>query len=161
MTQDPSANSEFTLRNEGQAQGPSPLAQGQAFGSRQALRRALQREKLCYITTYDVQGKPGTVEIWFVYHEGKLYISTGAQTVKVRKLRANPRATVTLGGRKGPAVEGSARFADEAVTRRVLPLLSQKYSDYWGPVNDFLGRHLGQRRSRVLLEITASHQLPS
>jgi PPOX class probable F420-dependent enzyme len=118
------------------------------------LERLLKREQLCYITTYDASGKPGTVEIWFVYDGGKVYISTGASSLKVKKLRATPRARVAIGRWKGPAVEGPVRFADEATIKRVVPLLSTKYRDYWGPVDAFVRSHLGTRPSRVLLELT-------
>jgi PPOX class probable F420-dependent enzyme len=120
------------------------------------LERMLREENLCYITTYDAAGKPGTVEIWFVYEQGKLYISTGAQSVKVKKLRVTPRARVAIGRWKGPAVEGPTRLADEATVRRMVPLLSKKYDDYWGPVDQFTRRHLGTRPSRVLLEVMPS-----
>ena len=118
------------------------------------LNRMLREENLCYITTYDAKGKPGTVEIWFVYEQGKLYISTGAGSVKVKKLRVTPRARVAIGRWKGPALEGPARLADEATVRRMVPVLSKKYDDYWGPVDTFTRTHLGSRPSRVLLEVT-------
>ena len=117
------------------------------------LERMLREENLCYITTYDAARKPGTVEIWFVYEQGMLYILTGASSVRVRKLRVTPRARVAIGRWKGPAVEGPARLADEATVRRMVPLLSKKYDDYWGPVDQFTRRHLGTRPSRVLLEV--------
>jgi len=118
------------------------------------LQRLLQSERLCYITTYDAQGKPGAVEIWFLHHQGKLYITTGANSLKVKKLRVTPRARVAIGRWKGPAVEGPVRIADEDTIRRVLPVLSKKYGDYWGPLDDLLRRHLGARPGRVLLELT-------
>lgn len=118
------------------------------------MQRLLQSERLCYITTHDAQGTPGTVEIWFLYHQGKLYITTGASSLKVKKLRVTPRARVAIGTWKGPAVEGPVRIAGQDTVKRVLPVLSKKYGDYWGPVDTLLRRHLGARRSRVLLELT-------
>ena len=96
-----------------------------------ALERALKNEKLCYITTWDAKGKPGTVEIWFAWVDGKLYISTGAQSLKVKKLRVTPRAKVAIGKWKGPAIEGPVRICtDETTVRRVIPLLAKKYGNY-------------------------------
>ncbi|MSQ12549.1 MAG: hypothetical protein EXR47_00080 [Dehalococcoidia bacterium] len=125
------------------------------------LQRLLKSENLCYITTYDAIGKPRTVEIWFVCEQGKLYISTGAQSVKVKKLRVTPRARVAIGGWKGPVVEGPARLADDATVRRMVPVLSQKYNDYWGSVDTFTRRNLGSRPSRILIEVTPGTQFPS
>jgi PPOX class probable F420-dependent enzyme len=116
--------------------------------------KKLRAEKLCYLTTYNAEGKPGTVEIWFLHHEGKVYIDTAVGTLKVRKLRADPRASVAIGSRKGPVLSGTARFADEATVRRVAPLLNAKYDGAWGDDEEFIARHLGEPTD-VLLEVRA------
>lgn len=122
------------------------------------LERSLKASKLCYLTTYSTQGKPGTVEIWFLHHEGKVYIDTAVGTLKVRKLRADSRASVAIGSRKGPVLSGMARFADEATVRRVAPLLNAKYDGAWGDDEEFIARHLGEPTD-VLLELTPDHTL--
>jgi PPOX class probable F420-dependent enzyme len=118
-------------------------------------QRALQRERLAYITTYNAQGKPGTVPIWFVYDgaSAKVYISTGKNSLKARKLQSDPRVALALGRAKGPRVEGEARFCtQEETARRVAGLLNKKYGGYYGSEAEFATRTL--HGDGALLEIT-------
>lgn len=124
------------------------------------LTAAQQRSKLCYLTTYNAAGKPGTVEIWFLYHQGKVYIDTAVGTLKVKKLRADPRAAVAIARRNGPVLEGLVRFADEATVRRVAPLLNAKYDAAWGDDEEFIQRHLGDPTD-LLLELTPGDAPPA
>ena len=107
-----------------------------------------------YITTYDATGVPGTVPVWFVYEQGKVFISTGPGTLKAKKIRANPRVRLALGARDGPAFDGTARFtSDRATCDMAARGLSEKYQGYWGDPTR-LARSIAQGRERVLLEIT-------
>ena len=119
-----------------------------------ALEHALETEPLCYITTWDAKGKPGTVEIWFTWVDRKLYISTGGESLKVRKLRVTPRARVTIGSRKGPWVEGPVRILkDQATAERVAPAFLKKYKgkwETWKSTEDFVRRNVHEKS--VLLE---------
>ena len=63
------------------------------------LGKALREEQLVYVTTYDRTGKAGTVPVWFLYQDGKAYISTMPQSLKARKLALDPRVRLALGGR--------------------------------------------------------------
>ena len=119
-----------------------------------ALERALKNEKLCYITTWDAAGKPGTVEIWFAWVDGKVYIATGAESLKVKKLKTTPRARIAIGSRKGPAIEGPVRIRkDRPTVEHVAPLLNGKYNHEWGANQEFI-RRLVSGAADVLLECT-------
>jgi len=118
------------------------------------LEQLLLAEQLVYITTYEATGKPGTVPVWFVYEQGKVFISTGPGTLKARTVRDNPRVRLALGARDGPAFDGTARFtSDKATCDMIARSLSDKYQGYWGdPAR--LARSMARGRERVLLEIT-------
>jgi PPOX class probable F420-dependent enzyme len=62
---------------------------------------------------------------------GTLYVRTGEDSGKVKRIRNNPRVRVMpcdmRGGPLGEWVEGQARFADVAETKRVGQLLTRKY----------------------------------
>ncbi len=118
------------------------------------LEQSLHEEQLIYITTYDGSGKPGTVPVWFAYEQGKVFISTGPESLKAKKIRSNPRVRLTLGARDGLAFDGTARLtSDKAVCTLVARSLSEKYQGYWGdPAR--LARSMAQGRERVLIEVT-------
>ena len=118
------------------------------------LEQALQQEAEVSITTYDADGKPGTVSVWFVYEAGKAYMATGRGSRKVCKLKANPRARLAFCRRNGPTVEGRGRICtEEDLVRRVAPVLNHKYGGAWGPDPQMACRLLGW--DIVLLEITS------
>lgn len=115
--------------------------------------RALQSAREVFITTFDADGKPGTVPIWFALIEGRVYVTTGPDSRKVRKLRADPRVRLTVGSRDGPPLAGTVRFVtDPTVFRQAAGALFAKYEGYWTDA-DRLVRGWERGRS-VLLEIT-------
>ena len=117
------------------------------------LEQALQQEAEVYITTYDAQGKPGTVPISFAHDAGKVYIATGRDSLKVRKLQADPRVRLAFGRPDGPATEGAGHICtDEVLVQHVAPILNRKYGGAWGPNAHMVRRLLGG--DIVLLEIT-------
>lgn len=106
-----------------------------------------------YITTYNAEGKPGTVEVWFAHDNGRVFIYTGRSSVKAQKLLKDPRATLAFGSRSGPRMDGKAQFrADEASIRRAVTLLNAKYDNYYGPVDAVVNTCL--HGDGVMLEIT-------
>ncbi len=115
------------------------------------VEQALRDETEVLITTFDAGGKPGAVPIWFVYHDGKVYMATGRESVKTRKLRLNPRVRLSFGGGR-PALEGTGRVCeDEAVIRSAAPVLNARYNGAWGPDEDMIARLVDG--DTVLLEI--------
>ena len=84
-------------------------------------------------TTGRHSGEPRTIEIWFVYHQDKLYLNAehGHRTQWVRNLIHTPRVQVRL---RESTWDGNARVLDAAQDRRlwaaVVALFRQKYG--WG-----------------------------
>jgi PPOX class probable F420-dependent enzyme len=115
------------------------------------LERALREEDEVSITTYDADGKPGSVPIWFVYVDGKVYMATGRESLKTRKLRADPRVRLRFGNRI--ALDGAGRIcAEKALVERIAPLLNGKYGNAWGANAQMVNRLMCG--DSVLLEIT-------
>jgi hypothetical protein len=87
----------------------------------------LHTDRNIWLATVRASGKPHLVPIWFVWHNGKIYICTQQDSVKVRNLRANPRASFALeDGNKPVLGEGDAVFLD-AFPDAVLALFKSKY----------------------------------
>ena len=117
------------------------------------LEDALLHEDEILITTYDTDNKPGTVPIWFVYTEGKVYVATGRNSAKTLKLQTNPRVRLSFAGNKNRAIEGKGRICTEKMlVARVAPILNQKYRQAWGPDTRMVERLL--EGDIVLIEVT-------
>ena len=84
------------------------------------------------LTTFRKNGKAVVTPVRFGVENGKVYVSTGTKSGKVRRIRINPKVQVapcTIRGKVvGPVVEGTARIlsADERILaesalKRVVP----------------------------------------
>lgn len=50
------------------------------------------------IATNRVNGPPQVTPVWYIYEEGRMYISAGINTAKVRNLRRDPQVTICVDG---------------------------------------------------------------
>ena len=115
--------------------------------------RALKSARETFITTFDTDGTPGTVPVWLVVIDGRVYVTTGPDSRKARKLRVDHRARLAVGARDGPALAGTVRFVTEpAVFRQAADALFAKYEGYWTDADRLVRGWEGGRS--VLLEIT-------
>ena len=74
------------------------------------IEQRLQTEQNLWLATVRPDGTPHLVPIWFVWVAGKVYLCTGADSVKVRNLKQNPHVTLALEDGDHPLViEGQAQ----------------------------------------------------
>ena len=74
------------------------------------VERRLQSEQNLWLATVRSTGTPHLVPIWFVWVAGKIYLCTGAGSVKVRNLVQNPHVAIALEDGTHPIViEGLAQ----------------------------------------------------
>src|SRR5438132_388170 len=75
--------------------------------------------------------RPRTVELWFAYHEGHIYLLGHPESNWVKNVSANPRVTLEM---DDVTFEGAARLADSKRTQ-VYTLFERKYGadqvSYW------------------------------
>ncbi|MEK7872265.1 MAG: pyridoxamine 5'-phosphate oxidase family protein [Chloroflexota bacterium] len=115
--------------------------------------RALRGETEVFITTYGADGRAGAVPVWFLYDSGKVYVATGRDSRKVRKLHGDARVRLAFRRRGVAALRGRARVCTlRGVVRRVAPLLNRRYDGAWGSDADMARHLLGG--DIVLLEVT-------
>jgi len=57
--------------------------------SQQELDFFLSNGRIVRVSSVGPDGTPHIIPIWYVYENGRLYLSTGPQSIKVRNLRAN------------------------------------------------------------------------
>lgn len=87
----------------------------------------LQREHIVWLATVRPEGRPHLVPIWHVWHQGKLYISTGQASVKMRNIRHQPLVAVALPNALDVVlVAGTARPAPD-LEDELAPYFIQKF----------------------------------
>ena len=93
----------------------------------------------CYVTTTGrSSGRPHTIEIWFAFHDARVYVLSGGGDASdwVKNIRVNPTVGLRIGDRdmlcRAYVVEDSD---EDALARR---LLMEKYQPrYTGDLNEW------------------------
>ena len=68
----------------------------------------LRNERNVWMATTRPDGRPHLAPVWFVYVDDRIWIGTGAGSVRVANLRTNPTAAISLEDGNAPIVaEGS------------------------------------------------------
>jgi PPOX class probable F420-dependent enzyme len=98
------------------------------------IERRLQMEQNLWLATVRSTGTPHLVPIWFVWVAGKIYLCTGADSVKVRNLAQNPHVAIALEDGSQPIViEGRAQPI-ELAPAAVVAEFQRKYD--WAITTD-------------------------
>lgn len=91
------------------------------------------RSQYVSLTTYRRDGTPVATPVWLAVDGGELYTVSLSDAGKVKRIRNNGRATVTVCNLRGriapgaPTADGTARLLDAAETLDVRRLLRRKY----------------------------------
>lgn len=87
--------------------------------------------KYLSLTTYRRDGSPVSTPVWFVEEDGRLFVITGADSYKAKRLRRNPAAMVApctaRGIPKGDAIPAQIEFLPPEEHARVDRLMAEKY----------------------------------
>jgi PPOX class probable F420-dependent enzyme len=91
----------------------------------------LGRERYISLTTFRRDESPVATTVWVVADGGYLYVWTGAETGKAKRIKRNPAVTVApctmRGTPTGPAVAARSQIVPAASRPRVWPLFLAKY----------------------------------
>lgn len=125
----------------------------------------LADEQFVSITTFRKDGSAVGAPVWTVGAGGHLYVWTGEETWKVKRIRNNPAVKLApctrFGKVTGPAVEGRATIVRVADHPEIWPLFVRKYG-LGLRVIVFFEKALGRLRpetvrkqgKRIYLEVT-------
>jgi hypothetical protein len=87
--------------------------------------------KYLSLTTYRRDGTPVSTPVWFVEEDGRLFVTTAADSYKAKRLRRNPAAMVApctaRGVPKGDAIPVQVEFLPPDEHARVDRLMAEKY----------------------------------
>jgi hypothetical protein len=89
----------------------------------------LQSERNVWLATTRPNGKPHLIPIWFVWLNERFYLCTSDEnSVKVRNLRADPRASVALEDGNNPIIaECKAQISAKPFPSEVVQAFKQKF----------------------------------
>jgi PPOX class probable F420-dependent enzyme len=106
---------------------PSPsLPEGASPALRRVIAR-LHREHIVWLATIRPEGRPHLVPIWHVWHQEKLYVSTGQHSVKMRNIHHQPHVALSLPDAMDVVLlEGTARPAPD-LEDELAPYFVQKF----------------------------------
>ena len=91
------------------------------------------RSSYVSLVTYRKNGTAVATPVWHVVKGDELLVVSDANAWKVKRIRRDSRAVVTVCSFRGkvapgaPSAQGTARLLDEADTQRARALLAEKY----------------------------------
>jgi PPOX class probable F420-dependent enzyme len=99
----------------------------------------LAKEKYLSLVTFRRSGDAAPTPVWFALDSGTIYVESGPESGKVKRVRHTPRVTVapcTLNGTvTGPALDGQGRIVtDQAEIAAAQAALTRAYPltrTYW------------------------------
>jgi PPOX class probable F420-dependent enzyme len=84
------------------------------------------------LVTLRASGRPHAVPVWYAIDGDDIVLFTGANSVKGKAMRANPRVTLVVDDDQPPysfvSVEGTAELSDDpAELRRCATIIAERY----------------------------------
>jgi uncharacterized protein len=124
----------------------------------------LKDQKFVSLTTFKRSGEAVAAPMWIVGDGEQLWAWTPADSWKVKRIRRDPRVTLTPCGRTGkvspgqPVVDATAEvLTDAAEVQRVESLIKRKYGVEFRVVTLIEAIAARGRKPRFALRITPSH----
>ena len=116
----------------------------------------LSKEQFINLTTIKKSGEPIATPVWFVHSGDVLYVMTGKDAGKVKRIRNNPSITLgpcdRTGNMLGDTQPAFARILDEADYAKANSLLNAKYG-IMKRIFDFIALFNGGTQNRTFIEI--------
>ncbi|HEU5015495.1 MAG TPA: PPOX class F420-dependent oxidoreductase [Roseiflexaceae bacterium] len=92
---------------------------------------ALQGQQFMNLITFRKNGQPVSTPVWMAQEGSRVYVMTGRNSGKIKRIRHTSRVQVEPSDRRGisrgPAVWGTARLIDGAQAQHADRLLTKKY----------------------------------
>jgi F420H(2)-dependent biliverdin reductase len=88
----------------------------------------LEKQKNIWFGSVRPDGKPHLTPVWFVWHEGKLYIGIDPNSIKSRNLKQNPWVVLALEDGSHPVIcEGKAEWIRPPLAEALSAAFLSKY----------------------------------
>ena len=88
----------------------------------------LESQQNIWFSSVRPDGRPHLAPVWFVWHDGRIYIGTDPKSVKIANIRRNAQVTLALEDGTHPVIcEGTARQVEQPWPESLLAAFFQKY----------------------------------
>jgi len=91
----------------------------------------IKNKKYLCLETYRKNNLAVPTPVWFVIHDGKIYVITREETGKIKRLRNNKKIRIALCNFKGKVTgdwfEGEAKFSSTEDSKIAMNLRREKY----------------------------------
>jgi len=98
------------------------------------LQKALDSSKYVYVQSTRKDGKLGkSAEIWFMYHNGAVWVCSPTSTYRVKRIQAGKtEAKIAVGKSDGPSFTAKGSLVKDAeVNKALFESFAKKYADGW------------------------------
>ncbi len=98
------------------------------------IAKLLGESQYVYIASTRKDGSLGkAAEIWFLYHEGAVYVGTSPASWRVRRIRwGRPQAKIWVGKTDGPSFAARGEVVeDDKIEQLMLDRYAEKYPEGW------------------------------
>ncbi|NBU63146.1 MAG: PPOX class F420-dependent oxidoreductase [Chloroflexia bacterium] len=117
----------------------------------------LQSQQFMNLITYRKSGIEVRTPVWFAQDGDNLYVMTGKDAGKIKRIRNNPSIVVEpsdrTGNPLGPTQQGYAHvISDPAIESRAIKLLNQKYG-FMKRMFDLMALFSGGLKNRAYIMI--------
>lgn len=122
----------------------------------------MNRERLASFATVDSKSEPHIVPVFFTYEDGKVYVQTSKDTVKVRNLRGNNNVAVAVySGEEAVIMMGKGRVieSEKEFVKRTQEHVDKYHLRLDAQGKDPLGIPLFNRKIRCVVEVTPKRTL--
>jgi hypothetical protein len=116
--------------------------------------RGLESSPYVYISSTRKDGALGApAEIWFLWHDGAVYVGTRPTSWRVKRIQAGrTQAKIAVGSVGGPSFMATGSLvADPKIDAKILETFARKYPDRWATHADSF-REGFKDRSRVVVK---------
>lgn len=114
-------------------------------------------ERLAGLATVNSQNEPHVVPVFFTYDDGKVYIQTGRNTVKIHNLKTNDNVAVAVyRDEEAVIIRGKGRVVDreDEFVKRTQDHIDKYQLQLDKQGRDTLGIPLFNRKIRCVVEVT-------
>lgn len=120
------------------------------------IRKGLEESTYVYVSSTRKDGSLSkAAEIWFLWHEGAVYVATPPSSWRVKRIKAGRTdAKIWVGKPDGPAFEAKGELAAEPAVHAVMfETFAKKYGSRWESYEERFRAGLADG-SRVLVKYT-------
>jgi PPOX class probable F420-dependent enzyme len=123
-----------------------------------SITEQFQQHNYINLTTFRTNGIAVPTPVWFVEIDGNLYVFTGAQTGKAKRIRANGRASVAPSDARGnPLAEflpmKASIVIDPATIKKADKVYQQKYG-LQRKLMTWLNALMGRKDKPILIRLS-------